>query len=112
MYNAGRNKTKVFFYDREELEEVVNEVGEYEQKPKLICVDWVELLPQTGREFIKNRKDEHEMTYRFKMRSRKDIEVNDYVVFNDIKAEIIYIGAYMDYVTQGRYMEVVVLWQS
>ena len=52
MYNAGRNKVKAMFYDRSETEDIVNDVGEYEQKPKLICIDWIELLPQTGREFI------------------------------------------------------------
>ena len=112
MYNAGRNKVKAMFYDRSETEDIVNEVGEYEQKPKLICIDWIELLPQTGREFLQNRKDEHEMTSRFKMRSRKDIEVDDYVEFNGQKAEIIYIAPYMGYVSQNRYMEVVVKWQS
>ena len=112
MYNPGRNKVKAMFYDRSETEDIVNDVGEYEQKPKLICKEWVELIPTTGREFLQNKKSESDMTYRFKMRNRKDIEVSDYVEFDGNRAEIIYIAPYMGYVSQNRYMEVVVKWQS
>lgn len=112
MYNPGRNRVKVEFYDRSETEDILNDVGEYEQKPKLICTDWAELIPTTGREFLQNRKSESEMTYRFKMRNRKDIEVNDYVEFNGIRAEIIYIAPFIEPTIQNRYMEVVVSWQS
>ena len=112
MYNPGRNKVKVKFYDRSETEDIVNEVGEYEQKPKLICIDWAELLPMTGRDFIENRKSESDMTYRFKMRTRNDIEVNDYIEFKGIKAEIVYIAPFIDYTIQNRYMEVVAIWRS
>lgn len=112
MYNVGRNKTRVEFYDRSETEDVLNDVGEYEQKPKLICIDWAVLIPTTGREFLENRKDEHDMTYRLKMRARKDIEVTDYAVINGQKMEIIYIAPYIDPVVQNRYMEVVVAWRS
>lgn len=112
MYNPGRNKTRVEFYDRSETKEVENENGEYEQKHKLICVDWVELIPQTGREFVENRKDESAATYRFKMRRRNDIETEDYVIFNGIKAEIIQVLPYIDYTMQNRFIEVVVEWRT
>lgn len=112
MFNPGRNKVKVQFFDRSETVDTVNDVGEYDQKPKLICTDWVELIPTTGREFLQNKKSESEMTYRFKMRKRKDIEVNDYVEFNGIRAEIIYIAPFIEPTIQDRYMEVVVLWHS
>lgn len=112
MFNPGKFKTKIEFFDREELEEVQNDVGEYVQKHKKIGTDWGELIPQTGSEFLQNRKTESEMTYRFKLRNRKDIEVGDYVKFNNIEAEIIYLAPFIDYISQTRFMEMVVKWRS
>lgn len=107
MYNPGRNKVKVAFYSRKELEEVKLITGEYAQKNKLICTDWAEILKTRGRDYLEYRKDETEITYTIRIRYRKDIDIFDFVEFYGKRWEITFISPPIN-----RYMELVVVWQS
>lgn len=107
MYNPGRNKVKVSFYSRNELEEEKLITGEYAQKNKLICNDWAEILKYRGRDYLEYRKDETEITFTIRIRYRNDINILDFVEFYDKRWEITYISPPIN-----RYMELVVVWQT
>lgn len=108
MYNPGRNKTLAYFYDRRK--ELVRDpkTGEKRQQEKLICKDWVELVPITGRQFLEQRKESNEISYRLRMRYRKEIAIDDIVHIRDQKCEITYISV----APTRRYMELVVKWRE
>lgn len=106
MYNPGKNKTPAIFYDRRETVTQKNKAGEWIQSPRVITKDWVELIPLTGRQYLEYDKAESEMTYRLRMRYREDIHTDDIVTIEDKTYDIIYISPF------GRYMEVVIRWQS
>lgn len=105
MYNPGKNRNFVNFYSRGEFEEYKDDFGQTHQKHKLICREWIEIIPINGKEFLQNRKYESEMDYRLRLRKREDISTSDYVVIDGKKCEIIYISKF------SNYMEMVVSWQ-
>lgn len=105
QYNPGRNRGLVEFYSQEDLDTVLNDLGEYVQKPRLICKDWAEVIDSSGYEFLKNNVDENDKTRRLKMRYRKDIRLHDFVVIDEDTYSIQHIGK------KGPYMELVIKWQ-
>lgn len=106
MYNPGRNKKIAKFYDRKAKLIVDPKTGEKKQVKNLICKEWVELIPITGRQFLDNRKEENEISYRLRMRYRKEIEMEDIVIFDNKKCYITFMSE------MGRYMELVVRWSG
>lgn len=106
-YNSGRNRTRVNFYDANIFDEEKNDYGEWEQKPKVIYTAWVEVIPLTGRQYLENRKNEHEMNFKIKMRATDKINEEMWCEINGKKADIIFVSPGV-----GGYMELIANWQS
>lgn len=105
MYNPGRNRTRVEVYDQKN-EWVENELGEYIPVKPLKFTDWAEVIGQSGKEVLENRKTEHNYGIRLSMRYRKDLDKTDLLMIQGEEIRILAI------LPNGRYMEVVGEWQK
>lgn len=105
-YNPGRNQTPIEFYDQSEFDVVQNELGEYVQKPKLIAKDWAEIIDTSGKEFMENNIDSHEIKKKIRMRRRDDIRIENIVVLDSKVYKLEHISKL------DRFMELVIKWQK
>lgn len=73
---------------------VVNENGIEEKKEIPLTTIWAKVQNMSGTEIFKANTDYSKTTTRFIIRYKKDITIEDYILFNNNKFNIVYINNY------------------
>lgn len=102
MFNPGKMRNKIDFYDKDNWEE--NEIGEETQVPKKILSEFAEVRTFNGKEILEFGKKENITNYRIFMRFRKEIHEGMEVKWKNYNH--LATGDITAIIPKGRYMEI------